>query len=159
MSIRGAMERGHLEVAKYLKREGCACPWPQEAVTDAARSGHIHLLKWFRSEGFVFDEKTCAAAASRPDLSTLIWLRIQDPPCPWDGSTWIGAIQAGNLPTLKYLKRGGCPWTPKGFACAADCGQVALLQWLSDEGMETMDLAASHFAAKGGHLNTLKWFA
>jgi len=26
MSIRGAMERGHLEVAKYLNREGCACP-------------------------------------------------------------------------------------------------------------------------------------
>ena len=67
---------------KYLKREGC--PWPYDAVEDAASFGQIQILEWLRSEGETFDEDTCCAAIEQGQLETLKWLKNLDSPCPWD---------------------------------------------------------------------------
>ena len=72
---------GHLEVLKWLKREGC---WTEHAASYAAHYGRIEILEWLRSEGEAFDESTCAGAAEEGELETLEWLRGLDPPCPWD---------------------------------------------------------------------------
>jgi hypothetical protein len=38
-------------------------PLTAEVATNAARSGHLDLLKWLRSRGCPWDERTCAGAA------------------------------------------------------------------------------------------------
>ena len=69
---------------QWLKQEGC--PWPGDAVHEAARFGHIEILEWLGSEGDVLDEWACAGAIQGGQLETLKWLRSLDPPCPWNKS-------------------------------------------------------------------------
>ena len=52
-----AAMRGHLEVLKWLRSEGC--PWDEGACLCAAAGGHLEVLKWLRSEGCPWNELLC----------------------------------------------------------------------------------------------------
>ena len=86
-----AARGGHLHVLKWLRSEGC--PWGVEVSCGAARGGHLDLIKWVRSQAWLFNEFTCAAAAEGGHLDVLQWLREQD--CPWDEWTCNWAIKKG----------------------------------------------------------------
>ena len=55
--------RGHLEVLKWLRSEGC--PWNWWTCWAAAKGGHLEVLKWLRSEGCPWDEDKCEAAVKK----------------------------------------------------------------------------------------------
>jgi len=69
-TCRGAAERGHLEVLKWLRSQDPPCPWDYLTCHKAAERGHLEVLKWLRS---------------------------QDPPCPWDYLTRSWAAREGYL--------------------------------------------------------------
>jgi hypothetical protein len=39
----GGLERGHLEILKFLRANGC--PWDVKTCTEAARNGRLEVLK------------------------------------------------------------------------------------------------------------------
>ena len=96
-----AAMRGHLEVLKWLRSEGC--PWDEGACQGAASAGRLEVLKWLRSEGCPWNEGACLCAAAGGHLEVLKWLRSEG--CPWNellcrmvGNPiivhWIDAIKA-----------------------------------------------------------------
>ena len=72
-----------MEILKWLRSEGC--PWNEKTCIYAARSGHLEMLKWLRSEGCPWDEVTCWSAAQGGHLEMLKWLRSEG--CPWGWRT------------------------------------------------------------------------
>merc|ERR1739848_96118 len=93
-----AFDGGQLDVLKWMKC--AACPWPDDrkivqAARSAAQQGRIEILEWLRSEGIVFDERTCKAASAGGKLETLKWLRNLDPPCPWYQRDCRSAAEVG----------------------------------------------------------------
>jgi hypothetical protein len=49
-------------------------------VREAAKGGHLEVLKWARENGCPWDELTCANAAERGHLGMLQWARANG--CP-----------------------------------------------------------------------------
>ena len=49
---------------------------------EAAKYGHLEVLKWARENGCPWDEVTCAYAAKGGHLDVLKWARENG--CPWD---------------------------------------------------------------------------
>ena len=60
------------------------CPWDE-----AAKGGHLEVLKWARENG-----------------------------CPWDVGTCACAAEGGHLEVLKWARENGCPWNEGTCACA-----------------------------------------
>ena len=77
-----AARGGHLKVLKYLKSEGVA--FDSWICSEAAEGGHIDVLKYLKSEGMSFDSKTCLLAAFGGRLEVLKWLRSEEGNCPWN---------------------------------------------------------------------------
>ena len=67
-----------------------------------------------------------------------------------------GAAEKGQLETLKWLKREGCPWADVAVTVAAEFGRIEILEWLRSEG-EVFDEEACAWAAASGQLETLEW--
>ncbi|CAN0461067.1 unnamed protein product, partial [Hapterophycus canaliculatus] len=44
-----AAERGHLEVLKWARENGC--PWDRMTCVHAARGEHLEVLAWARANG------------------------------------------------------------------------------------------------------------
>ena len=43
-------------------------------------------------------------------MKVLLWLRAQDPPCPWNEQTCARAAEKGHLNVLQWAHENGCPW-------------------------------------------------
>jgi len=104
-TCRMAARRGHLDVLKYLRGQGCH--WDKWTCACAARGGHLEVLKWSRGQnppwlkwrhdqGCPWDDWTCAYAAYGGHLEVLKWLRGQNPPWPWDKSLCLTQAQRNN---------------------------------------------------------------
>ena len=121
---------GHLEILKWLRSEGC--PWDKEACTYAAYGGHLEILKWLRSEGCPWDEDACAYAAGEGHLEVLRWLKSEG--CTWSAQAYLSAAQGGHLEILKWLRSEGCPWNEWTCWAAAEENHVHVFQWLLSQG-------------------------
>lgn len=83
-------KKGALKNRHVMGEVGC---FAARTTTDA--------LEYLKSHGGIFDDpRFCDEAASEGNYDTLVWLRSQDPPCPWNGYVRISA-NAG----LSYLTR------------------------------------------------------
>ena len=82
---------------------------------NAARGGHLEVLKWLLTNGFVWDAATCMCAAEGGHLDMLKWLRLDNHwnrnlnsnsngPCPWNEWTCMMAAMNNHLETLKWLR-------------------------------------------------------
>jgi len=174
-----AADRGHLEVVKFLRSQGCSwdtytcawaagggqldivkflrsqgCPWDAYTCTTAARKARLEVLKWARSEGCPWDANTCTYAAIGGHLEILKWARSQG--CPWDIETCACAAHRGHLEVLKWIRGEGCPWNWKTCACAALGGHFEVLQWARRQGAPWNEGTCAA-AALGGHIEVLKW--
>jgi len=69
-----AAQRGHLEVLKWARENGC--PWYEKTCAYAAAGGHLEVLKWARANGCPWDERTCTHAAEGGHLEVLKWARL-----------------------------------------------------------------------------------
>jgi hypothetical protein len=127
-----AAKGGHLEVLKWLKEDGC--PFSNETCEVAASSGHSEVLKWLRENGCPWNEQTCRFAASNGHLELLKWARENG--CPWNENTCIFAAMTGNFETLKWARENGCPWDSNTTYAAEVTGHLEILKWAIENGCE-----------------------
>ena len=66
-----AAGRGHLEVLKSARQNGCG--WDCTTCSSAAAGGHLEVLKWARQNGCEWDSHTCSNAALGGHLEVLKW--------------------------------------------------------------------------------------
>jgi len=93
-----AAEKGHLEMLKWARENGC--PWDECTCSGAAGNGHLEVLKWARENGCPWDVLTWIYAASRGHLEVLKWARENG--CPRDEFTCYHAAFHGHLEVLKW---------------------------------------------------------
>ncbi len=103
-----------------------------EFTTILARGGHLNVIQWARSQGSLWDERTCANAAGGGYLEVLQWLRSQG--CPWDKGTCEYAAYGGHLEVLQWARSQGCPWDEQTYAFATLYGQWKVLRWAISNG-------------------------
>ena len=72
----------------------------QSTCSEAARGGHLDVLKWARQAGCEWDADTCSEAARGGHLDVLKWARQAG--CEWDADTCSDAARGGHLDVLKY---------------------------------------------------------
>ena len=54
------------------------CPWYSDASYNAARVGHLHILKWIFDNNHLWDDlNVCLAAATGGHLEVLQWARTK----------------------------------------------------------------------------------
>ena len=52
-----------MEILKWLRSQDPPCPWDEHTCTLAAEGGHLEVLKWLRREGCPWDMSTWRLAA------------------------------------------------------------------------------------------------
>ena len=90
-----AVERGYLSTLKCLRRRGRLFLSDEPLLcAAAARVGDLEALKALRrAENFPWDERTCKNAAKGGHLEVLKWARENG--CPWDEETCTNAASKG----------------------------------------------------------------
>lgn len=69
----------------------------------------------------------------------LIWLREQDPPCPWDEWATVQAARGGHLHVLRWLReqRPPCPWDRSACLAAAQWVKARdVAEWIEGQQSE-----------------------
>ena len=102
-----AARSGHLEVLQWLRTNGC--PWDSYTCMRAAQGGHLEVLQWARTNGCPWDELACMFAALGGHLEALQWSRANGR--PWDGRTIDLARANGYHDVVIWAKANGSQWT------------------------------------------------
>lgn len=143
-----AAERGDETMLVYLRSYGA--PWDARVVFSAAKGGQVEVIKylhcirgvpWVNENG----QSACRYAAMNGHLTTLQWLREQDPPCPWDGHLWESCAMTGQLAVLQWALAQNPP-----------CPCADYSNWHADDWGENWGCCAA--AVEYGHLEILKLF-
>tara|TARA_B110000093_G_C12720186_1_gene305854 strand:+ start:216 stop:473 length:258 start_codon:yes stop_codon:yes gene_type:complete len=71
----------------------------QHIIKDAAKNGHLEVVKYLRQLDIYWDELTCVFAAGIGHLEMLKWAGANQ--CPWDEYTCAKAAGSGHLELLK----------------------------------------------------------
>ena len=75
------------------------------------RNGQLNSLQWLKDNGKLeLDVTICDEAAATGNLSTLKWLRKAG--CPWDSSCWATAFDYNHRDIMRYCRANGCPGLP-----------------------------------------------
>jgi|SRR5579872_721457 len=98
----------------------------------SAAEGSLEVLKWARSNGCVWDWRTCAYAAQNGHLEVLKWTRSND--CEWNSWTCIWAALNGHLEVLKWATSNGCDLDSRVCFWAAENGHLEVLKWARSKG-------------------------
>jgi Ankyrin repeats (3 copies) len=116
---------------RYLHES--AVPWSEAACSAAARSSHLHVLRWLREQGCPWQtDKISAAAAYSGSTELLQYTRRQG--VEYTADTLNGAAQGGSLQCVQYLLAEGCPCClSEVLMTAAFGGSVEVLQFLLEQ--------------------------
>ena len=127
-----ACSLGDLDLIKWISSSSSlyCYQWEEDAITLAAQSGHLEVIKWLREKNG----------------------------CKWNSDAVIEAAQNGYLEIVKWLLTNGCPWSPSVFHQACTAGQLAVAKWLSDNKYKAhWDCNPIANTALCGHLEVVKW--
>ena len=120
-----------LELLEWAREEK-ECTWNSRTINAAARQGNLEMVKYCVANECPIDEFACANAAKNGHLEVLKYLR-EEAKAPWDSGTATWAAKNGHLHILEYLverkydKYGVCAcW------CAAMNGHLDCLKYLHE---------------------------
>jgi len=103
-----AARNGHLEILKYLREEAKA-PWDSSTAVCAAQSGHLHILEYLVERKYdKYSGWACQYAAENGHLDCLKFLR-ETAKAPWDGAAVLRAHKKNQTECLQYLLDNNCP--------------------------------------------------
>jgi hypothetical protein len=153
-----AARHGHTAVLQWLHDD--AHMEVGETVTLlAAEGGWLETLQWALASGCPASPRLAVAAVRHRHTHVLRWL-VDGLRRPWvedtDALCCQAAASVGDLPTLQYLRRSGCPWNAATCTAAAASGHLTVLQWARSTGAK-WDVATCTAAAEAGHLRVLRW--
>jgi len=103
-----AARNGHLEVLKYLHEEVKA-PWDWATAYLAAKNGHLHILEYLVERKFdKYNEWACELAAENGHLDCLKYLH-ETAKAPWDEDALYFAHENNHTECVQYLLDNNCP--------------------------------------------------
>ena len=116
-----AVMKGYLSTLKHMHSRG-RLSRKKDLCEDAARGGHLEVLRWAREKGCPWNSLTCSRAARGGHLEVLKWARENG--CSWNEETCANAVEDGHLEVLKWARENGCPWDERTRKLAASEGYV-----------------------------------
>ncbi|GMF28985.1 unnamed protein product [Phytophthora fragariaefolia] len=150
---------GQLETIKWLYEEAVERKLTTDCITQAAREGHLDVVKWLDARKCPATTAAMDEAASAGFLEVVQWLhRNRTEGCSM--SAMNGAAENGHLDVVKWLhaeRNEGC--SVSAMEKAAGNGHLEVVQWLHSHRSEGCTERAMDWAAKGGHLNVVKWLS
>jgi len=121
-----AASRGHLEVLKWLRENGC--PWDEKTCAVAAGDNYLDILKYLHDNGCPWDERCYEYTWNYMDILRY----LHENGCPWDERACSSAAYHGCMETLRYLHENGCPWDELACHNAAYRGHEEILRYLHE---------------------------
>lgn len=147
----------------------------------AAFDGHIGILRWAITRGYIPTAQTMSSAAAGGHLDIILYLRGAR--CPWDWETVENAAENGHIDVYKYAIEHGCYYEITALEAAAGNGHLDILKYAFDHnitvscddntdmwpglhryrqmlyggGVPASEMLA-YTAAKYGHINIVSWF-
>ena len=130
-TINAAARQGNLEMVKYCVAN--ECPIDEFACANAAKNGHLEVLKYLREEAKVpCDATTACRAASNGHLHILEYL-VERKYDQFVVDTCRGAAMEGQLDCLKYLRETAkAPWDLMAVYFAHEYSRPECVQYLLD---------------------------
>ena len=139
---------GHLECLELAYDLGC--PLDADVCLIAATRGHLELLQWASSVGYLQEhiaegdyetgvsyvdvvDIICVHAAEAGHVHILKWLRAQSPPCPWGSDVCEMAARNGHLAVLQWAlaQTPPCPYRNMSYY-AGKGAHIEVQQWLQE---------------------------
>ena len=126
-----AAKIGHIGMLKFLYEQGC--PLNENTLVQAANHGHLEVLKWLQSVGCI--RQLCENAN------------------PW---ACTRAAENGHFEIVKWLHINGCFWNEHTCSYAAEGGHFEILKYLFDNGCPWNSQTFAS-AAMNGDFEMLVW--
>ncbi|KAG6966215.1 hypothetical protein JG688_00006865 [Phytophthora aleatoria] len=156
-AMHAAAAAGRLGVLEWLYYV-VGLPLRSEAARNAARNGHLQVVKWFKENDCPgWDLGIMNAAATGGHLKILQWLR-ENCSDECNVSTMHRAIRGGHLDVMEWLNNNYTIDELSAFVMytAARLGHLEVVKWLHAHQCEG-SAAAMDGAARFGHLEIVKW--
>ncbi|GFH55041.1 hypothetical protein CTEN210_11517 [Chaetoceros tenuissimus] len=123
-----AAKSDNLEALKWARDNGC--PWDGETLAFSSLNGNFEMIDYCIQNDCPIDTSACYYAMKNDSdakaLETLKYLRQHS--CPWDEHTCGDAALNGNVNTLLWAKRNGCPFTVESFYKVVMCGHPSVIE-------------------------------
>ncbi|KAK9860404.1 hypothetical protein WJX84_008795 [Apatococcus fuscideae] len=125
------MEQSDGEHCGLASESGSTSLAGKEASRDPPGQGQGNTLPAPETLPMPWDESACLTAIQQNDVRLLMWLRTQDPPCPWS----VDVSASGHMDMLKWMRRQDppAPWCSKTCSQAAKHGHWDILMWAREQ--------------------------
>ncbi|SPN79573.1 Ankyrin repeat-containing protein [Cedratvirus Zaza IHUMI] len=124
----------------------------EEWATMALERGYLHILQW--SIHCYKGKNLCEQAAKLGHLEILKWARSQN--YPWGPNVCSKAALHGYLEVLKWARENGCKWNKSVILNASIKNDLEILQWTIANGGEWHNICMIHII-RNGNMKTLQW--
>jgi len=101
-----AAETGNLALLRWFREEKMF-EWDKVTINTAADNGYLHIVKYCMKQKCPINESACAFAAENGHLDVLTYLHENG--APWDSLTCRFAAKNNHMECLNYAKENGCP--------------------------------------------------
>jgi len=152
-----AARGGHLPVLKWLRKRYKAHQWSDySCAISAIKEGHEHVLGWLKERAFDVRTPALLKAAAKRGRLRIVQELIADHGIRYDDSAGTAAACRGHIHVLTWFSEQGYPITKDACIAAARGGHLGVLQLLIGMGCAWSKRVCSTAAAKG-HLAVLQW--
>jgi len=150
-----AAKSGHVNIIRWL-----FCRYPLDCAAmapEAGTFGHLNVLQWIGRGWYTRYPEAYRRAAAEGHMDVLADIRLTH-------SIWRDlmamAIDRGRGTVVKWLRTQNCLWDGRALDGLGTCGDVALAQWIYDNGGRHVFPLAHYLsikAALNGHVDMLDW--
>jgi len=162
LSLCGVLEKaasvGRFDILKSLYRlsEKSHHYFSVGLFNDAARDGHLNIVRWLCSK-FEAYSAVFFGAARGGRLNILEWATERHPPTDSVLQEIVSGAASGNhLPVIQWAVARGFVLNTTVLYCAAYAGHLSLVQWLLQNNCPFV-ARVWNGAASNGHLHVIKW--
>lgn len=127
----GAIKYGNLENLQWIVQNGCRIN-SEGAIYLAAYYGHLHIVKWLRSQGYKWGYDFIKITIQNGHHHIIRW--VYENNYPFDPIVFSHIMKYGNLELLKWA----CATLPKTpiFASVVECKNLNMIHWLLENGYD-----------------------
>jgi hypothetical protein len=145
-----------LELLEWAREEK-KCEWNGKTINAAAGQGNLEMIKYCVANECPLDVRACAEAARYGHLEILKYLR-EEVKAPWDLNTAICAALNGHLHIFEYLvERKFDKYDVWACECAAEKGHLDCLKYLHETAKAPWDEDALYFAHENNHTECVQY--